>query len=476
MVAPKDIVEETAAQMVRARLRVLFSSRGTGLSIRRAKIVGDLRRASPVTLVATIVAMARSFILARTMGPGDYGWVATLNLVLTYTELTHLGISPGLQRQLLYYRGKNRLDLERPLIGTAMLSWLAVAGPVAALFVISPAVVIDVPAGGVTGAARLLGVIIALQAATLFLTVILTVNKQFIELSRVVLLRTAVELLLGVTLGLKFGVIGVFAGFLIAWTAALGWSLVITGFRPFLAFDEGLWIELLRIGFPISVSVFGWTLIRSLDRVFIVRDLTAHDMGLYSLGAMVASLLYMVPMTLAGVVVPHITEAFAKHEQDESMLAPFLEGPTIGIAYGGVILAGFTCVAAYWVTPVLLPAYTAGLPALSILAITAVVQSVVLTAASILGNILISRRRFWLQIAVQGASAGVTAILCEILLKQSPRIESVAYASLAGAGVYSTFVLMMTSAFVLKEPARIARFMGLVCAPIIGAIAFLWLL
>lgn len=342
---------------------VLHVPEPQAVSPRRA-IIQQIMQFAGANLVVQAARFLKNFFLARMLGPSLFGLWNGLQVILVYGANAHLGALHAMNREVPQRRGRGEND-DIPSIARASLTFtmLATAIIAAILFVLGLAPWYD----AVTASAlRLLALVLLAQQLYQFFHFWFRADEKFALLSKVLIFVTLLEAALTLALVRVLGFNGIFYGF-------LGSSLVAVLIcfaaspahmrRPL--FDFTLIPALIRTGFPIMIIGLSYSLMTTLDRIFILNFLGEEQLGYYALGTLALTAMAYIPTAINQVLYPKMGERFGATAQAET-LAPLVEKPTLVTA--GVMAAVLG--AAYLalpLTPLLLPQYTEGIPTARIL-------------------------------------------------------------------------------------------------------------
>ncbi len=133
-------------------------------------------------------------------------------------------------------------------------------------------------------------------------------------------------------------------------------------------------VALARIGFPVFAFYVASLVLRSVDRLALVRFGTAETLGLYSLGLMVTGSLLHLPESAAFVLFPRVAAAYRAGADVEAVRSLVLRTQRVIVAFMPLVVG----LAMIWTGPVveaLLPDYRGGVRAIQMLCIAAMVLS-----------------------------------------------------------------------------------------------------
>lgn len=369
----------------------MTSSAGSGFQVR--SIVSYFSG----SLGTTVISLVASLLVARWTAPEQMGLWNLALLIVTYASALQLGVFNGLNRQLPYFAGRRDADKARRRAEVA-LAWCA------ALTIASLAAVVLVALYfwwrsqvEAVSTSLAIGAVLASAWSLQYLTVCYGVTSQFGDLARKSMLVAMAGLLM-VLLVRSFG----YDGLLVraAVLAVLG-SLALYIGRPVRAtarWDRPIFVELVRVGFPIWVLGQLSALFMTLDRLALADSPQA--LGYYTVAAQFASLSYMLPTAFNAVLYPQMAR-----EYGENHIAMNLWRKAAKASLWAAIASLCAGLIAWLVIPYFLafflPAYVPGTTAAQWAAFTGLAMSL-----SVFGNIfnVLGRQHLYLLAAAVGAA------------------------------------------------------------------------
>ena len=322
--------------------------------------------------VARVVMLARGWAAAAALGPHGYGLWNTLNLVFDYGSYASIGAIQGLDLELPAAHAQRDAARARNLMRGA---WSIVAVGAMAFSVLVVVLLalrpqgIELPAPGLVGLMLLAAL---LQLAFQYHAAALRAMGRVPSVSAAQATQAVVGAGLGLALVWSMGLWGLLYGWLAGTCLALvlmrrdGREIpVVPG-----SWREGL--SLAQIGFPVFGFYVASLILRSVDRLALVRFGTPESLGLYSLGLMVTGSLLHLPESAAFVLFPRVAAAHRSGEniQDIKLLVKRTQRVIISFM---PIIVGLVMI---WTGPVvewLLPEYRGGVRAIQMLCIAALV-------------------------------------------------------------------------------------------------------
>ncbi len=326
------------------------------------KLIRDSLGFAVTQSVVRAALMLRGVIGARLLGPQAYGAWNALTLILDYGMFSTLGTQQGLDQavpaRIVDGDQARLLRLKRAGLFNMALSVALFTALVLAFFAQS------------TGATRAFWGMrgVAATLACVVLTVLanyhLSIQRSHGDITSVSA-WFAIQGGLGTVLGLSLipacGAWGLLWGWLASAVAALAYarwkSPPSVPLMPRPSIDC---IELLRVGFPMYLYLGANLVMRSIDRVVVLRFVGVEGLGYYSLGVMALTLLLYLPDSVAYVLYPHFLRRYHEGgDQPEAIRATALRTLRfLTVVVAG--LCGVTFLAAREAVVALLPSFIPG--------------------------------------------------------------------------------------------------------------------
>ena len=402
------------------------------------KFVRDTAGIALSQYLSRFVQMFRGLIAARVLGPSAYGAWNALLLVVDYGLLTQLGLQQGLDQEVpssLARETREESDrLKRGGIAGMIALWGIFALGVGVYLLVKPRRLAE--GWGETGVLLMVGSVL-LQQFIFYHGTLLRSHGRIGAVSVSLSIQAIVGGLAGLALLWPFGVWGLLIGWLVGQLAALvyirreGAAVAPLSFWP----NEGTRRLLVR-GFPIFLFIASSTVLKSIDRIMILKFLSVEALGYYSIGLMGVSMLLYLPESIAYVLYPRLIASFAA-DGDARRTAGIMVRPLAVVAWLMPLLIG---VSVFWVREfvlLFLPQYEPGVRALS----TLLFGSLGLALAVVPSFYLMSIRRQveLLPLALLAIVLDVALIL--VFLNAGAKIEGVALAVALGNALYGIGLL-----------------------------------
>lgn len=332
------------------------------------RLIKDAARFTVSGYISSTCGLFSAIVVRRILDPFLMGIYSELLLVFEYAKYNHLGALDALDRQIPYYSGKGQTDKKEESARAALSFSLAASLVCAAALTLFSLVMGGRLSPALSVGLKIVGIMVVVQSVSTFYVTMVRGHHRFGPLSAYVIILAVSDIVFKLFLGLIFGLTGI----LWASVATLGISLLYlmkkggVRIRVSLRIPFGVLKALIMIGFPLILSGFAFMVLRSVDRIMIIAYLTKEELGLYSIAIMVHSFVFQLPNLIYTVLFPRFYEAFGNTE-DVSKLRGYLEKPTIAFAYIFPLLIGLAAIALPVLIHYILPKYTAGIPAATIL-------------------------------------------------------------------------------------------------------------
>jgi O-antigen/teichoic acid export membrane protein len=403
---------------------------------------------------ATALNAARGIIVARVLGPTDYGLWSVLTLVLVWSQFSDLGLLQAANRQIPILlevpdrRGHSRtvFDLFLGKIGSAAI--VAVGVSIFAL------------AAGLTAVYRegllVVAFLVVLLAVQQFGSVVLLAQSRVRAASIVVIVTAVANLALSAGCALVWGLRGIWYSQLVLLLATAVMYLMLIQVIPTKP-DMRRLLALLKIGLPLGVlAVLSFNLV-NIDQIVIASLLGTRDLAYYFVGLTAGSLLYVFPSAIAAVIGPRLM----RHWAVGGDVAEFAWVPVRFLSDSYLVAVAAVWLMLPWAIHVLLPRYGPGVAPARIYLTGTFFLGINMGASSY----MLALRKNWLNVPNVAAAIG-TSVAAEVTLVHfGYGLEGVALGSALGYVVYGTLHLTLVRKMLGDQPAEAVRNAWLVLWP-----------
>ncbi len=387
--------------------------------------------------------LVRGLVAARLLGPSPYGVWSALLLLFDYGGCAPLGTYQGLDRVIparIVEGDAARLERAKRsgLFNVLILSLLYAAICIAYFDQSSGQIR---AAWGMSGIALTLACVVMTNVSLYHLTLMRS-HGNIGAVSAWFLLQSVIGVALGLALIPSFGKWGLLwgwvAGTAVAMATAMWRGHAVVPLRMAPSPDSRL---LLAVGLPMFMYTLAGFLMRSLDRVIILRFLGTESLGLYALAVTAVTFLLTLPDAVAYVIYPRLVRRYHEASSDPAAIRDLVERSVRVVAVGTPALCAIAYLGADDVVLWLLPRFHEGVPALRVLCFSAAGLALANLASIIL--MTLGRQLLLIPIALGMSAVGVFFDLAAIRLGQG--IRGVAWAT------FATFVLNSAVLMTLAE-------------------------
>lgn len=416
---------------------------------------------------------ARGLLAARMLGPAGYGSWNAIMLIMDYATNAHACTFAGLD-QAVPARIVDGDEARLSRVKRAGLFNVAVTMALIALiclvyFVRSHGQIRQ--AWGIGGVSLML----ACAALTVFSSyhhTLLRSHGNMAAVSLWFLLQGTIGVLLGLGLIPWLGVWGLlwgwFVGTVVAAATVVWRGRAVVPLLPRPSDDSRL---LLAIGLPIFIYSASNFVMRSLDRVIILKFLGTEALGLYGLAVMAVGFLLTMPDAIAYVLYPRLLRQLRESGDVPAAIRDQVHRAMRALSLIVPALCALAYLAADDTVEWLLPRFSQGVPALRILCFSAAGLSL-----ANLGSIVqmtLGRQMILVPVAVAMTALGVALDL--LAIKTGHGIRAVAWATFVTYALNSA-VLIVLADTAMKTPLRVrAGFLVKLFLPLAVAIPLAYL-
>lgn len=389
--------------------------------------------------LSRFVLMLRGIVAARLLGPAAYGSWNALLLVMDYGILSHLGLQQGLDQAIpaSLARGdtKETERLKKGGFAGLVVLWL--------VFVIGVILYLSVRPRRLAmtgwGVAGVLGMAfgVLLQLVIFYHCTLLRSYGRIGAVTKTLSLQAVTSGVAALLLIWPFGMWGLLYGWLIGQVVSLVYARRRgADIAPLsLRLNEGT-RRLLAVGIPIFLFTAGGTVLKSLDRILILKYLSVEALGYYSIGLIGVSLLLYLPESVSFVLYPRLIARFGATGSVDAT-ARDLERPLATVSWIMPLLVG---VAYFWIEVLVrlfLPQFQPGVSAVLILCF----GTLGLAMASLPSYFVLAIGKQIQLVPFAVAAIVLDALLILGFLAANRRIESVALGASIGYAVYGLLLL-----------------------------------
>ncbi|MBI1798834.1 MAG: oligosaccharide flippase family protein [Candidatus Eisenbacteria bacterium] len=365
--------------------------------------------------VFRVLLMARGLIAARLLGPVTYGAWNAIQLVMDYGMLATAGTFQGLDQTL----PPRLVDGDAEAIRRTKSSGLFNVLLLSSLYAIGTVVYFTFSNGKIKYFWGMRGMIVAGVCVVLsnlgsYRINLLRAHNNMTAVSGWYLVQGVIGAGLALALMPRFGMWALLGGWLVGTVIA---SIVsqwqARHIAPFAPQASSECLALLRAGAPMylySASV----ILRSLDRVIIIKCLNTISLGYYSLAVTAMTLLLYLPDSVSFVLYPQLLKRYREGGDRPEAVRSQVERTYQTLAVMTPVLCGVTFLWSRDLMFVLLPKFLPGLPALRLMCFGA--GGIAFVGFSAIVLMTLRRQAFLVPVALAGSLLGAALDLVAVRL------------------------------------------------------------
>lgn len=318
--------------------------------------------------IFAVARFLRDVIVAGIVGPVGMGLWGSLNIYRQFAAFSDLGALNGLNRLLPHLVAKNEITTARRLMALAW--WAAMLlSVISSLFLVMALFDTVKGAGWFLGAVTLI-LLLFIEKQYKYCAVVCYAYRQVAVVGVAMGLWGVIELVLAITLSLKFGLAGFYAAMIIGLAVA---TAVLWSRQPLRAAttpDLSLGPELSRISATLLAFGLFSVAAAGVDRMSIVITIGAGSvLGLYHTANAVASGAALLPLTVQALINPVLSRC---GEDDHALIRPFLGQPFLVVVSSAVVTAGVIAIVTIFLFNTYLLKFKAALDIIPVLLLTQV--------------------------------------------------------------------------------------------------------
>ena len=283
--------------------------------------------------VRMFVKLLSGIFIAKLLGPSLYGLRNALDLSISYESYSDLGTLSALNREAPYFRGKNDFYKFHTAINSAFyvnIIYAILAAVV--LIIVSQYLRINGYEQKYVDFAFFFGVMIFTNKLIFFLLTIFKIEKKFYLISNVNLLYGITAAVLGVILGYFWGFRGVLISLLLADIASIISMLYMNRIIPKLKLSLKMYLELIKIGFPMMLLSLLLMLLASADRAMILALISEKALGYFGIATVATGVIVTIPQAIHSVTLAPVMEKFGRTSDRAKVKNYFIE-PMVLMGY-----------------------------------------------------------------------------------------------------------------------------------------------
>lgn len=384
--------------------------------------VKDVSFLAAMTCASSGLNFIGTYVLAKLLGPEQYGQWQILQIILWYVVIMDLGVGVGIARDVPVLLGQRDDDLYRRTSGTVLawnmaVSGLALAGCWAAARFGSmpPFLKENLP---------LVGLFAFIACFSSYSLAMLYAHQGLRMWSFLTFLRSLLRLAVCVSL-FPLGLKALMLGWIVC---ELPIPFLVRRANPAIRFHRGFDGKVLRrlfvLGFPLFLLTFVQWQARLGDRTLAAMFLDQRSVGVYGLAAVFSSFLVSLSIQVSQTMHTRILRRFGETQDVGSLKDQILE-PCRAVSRVYPFLIGLVWAVTPWLFHTWLPEYGGAVQVLQILS----AASFFLAVPQTQGSLLVVLEKYWTQFWIWCAVLGLNLAACYVLLSKGWGITGIATAT-----------------------------------------------
>ncbi len=378
------------------------------------------------------------FFVAKVLTPADYGVWITLTLIGSYSTILCLGTVETLVKQYPYYIGRNEID-NANMIEDSVLGSIAISA--VSLIIIGFTFLLFTSNDEILRLASYIRLVIFTGAVAFFSAFYyyrFIAHQNFKIVSFINMARGTLSFILLVIFSWKWGLIGAITGFFLG-------ELIISVLSSVLShkyygksrfnFNLKLIWNLIKIGFPITIIWWVFTLQSTVDRVVSMSMLGKSATGYYGLGMSIVATLVLIPDVVGQVLYPKINEGVGK-AMELKQLSSLVIMPSRALSLVLPFFLGLAVLLSPMVYKNLFPKYLPGLLSAQILFLGCFFVCLIRNGV----NYLIAINKQNRLLIYAGVSLGIKIVISIILVRANFGIEGIASSTVISSLILTSMI------------------------------------
>jgi len=409
--------------------------------IKNNRIIINIISLGSATIINAVLALIVGIVTRNILGPEQFGYWLTISIMFTFIPLLQLGTLNAMNREVPFFvaRGEHaKVQLIRESVFSFMFT--IPVRSVALLIVISITFFfLDIAYEYKIGL-FLAAIISGLTYFSGYVEMYYKSEQDFKTASRLISIRSITQSVVTVILVFIWGYEGLYLGLLIALLLQV---FIAKKTFPSIRkkFDGTVYKSLIKIGFPILLVGFVWSIMIASDRLIIAFFMTPEDLGNYGVGMLVFSSMMLLPQVIGQVLYPKVVEMVSQERHKEIKSFFWKTNIFLAVIVGIIVIIGYLTIP--YLVAWFMPEYENGIKAAQIL----VLGIYPLTLVGFAANYFNSTQSQGTYITIQGIAIFVNIALSILFIKMNPQIHIVA---LATSISYVIYFIIMNLFFLIK--------------------------
>ncbi len=406
-------------------------------------------------------------VIAKVLGPAEFGVYSALMLIVTYSQYSHLGLLHAIIKKVPFYKGRNEYEKAKETKNIAFTGAMVIILLISLTFIIASFFIKNLDTHTINGI-RIVALIIILQRIFFFYQTHLRVEKKILMVGKTLLVYSIIYFICIIPLIIRFRLEGIFFASLIAYCIVIFYIFKKEKFKFKITIMPKKTVQLMRFGFPLLTMGIMSVFLLSIDKLMIIKFMDKVQLGYYSIGIMAAEIISFIPHSISYIIFPRFLERYGE-KGDKSYLKNHLFQPTLIISYLIPVVIGLAFITAPVVIYYILPRYIQGITPIKILVCAIFFMSVMTPAVIFL--ITVNKERKML--LIQAISITIAITLNYLFIINGYGINGVAIATAISYFFYGTCILVYSFRYYIDTVTQFIKFFTKIYAPFLYIIVIL---
>jgi len=378
--------------------------------------------------------VGRGLVIPKLLTPAQYGLMASINVLINYSQYADVGMKYYLAKQLPYTLHNKGKEGYQELANKGSTWTLICSGLFALVLIVWSCLQTGGNAWFYRPALRILAAIVVCGRIREFLGIMLFGKEEFRFASLGSMIADSVAFLVCVIGLLTFGLLGAVVGMLVGEIAGSAYYLRFVRFRP-AAVPVTELHHMLGASMSLLIVALMDALLMTVDQLFLLKFFDKDQYGIYSLGLAMATIALSVSAVFINALQPRVMSLTGRGLRRE---AHFLVDSSITLYMTSVLvlLGGMLPAIAIFVR-VYLPKYASGIPVYVLICGFALARG----PAILLRAFYISQNREKRLVAYQAAGVVLTTVSAAAAIYLHAGVIGITMSALAGFSLLSILML-----------------------------------
>ena len=391
-------------------------------------------------------------VIARVLGPADFGVFSALMLIVNYSQYSDLGLFSAMLKKVPFYSGKKEYNKAQKTEDIAFSGAMIIIIFISLILIIASFFIKNLSPNTINSL-RIIAVIITLQQIFFFYQNHLRIEKKFLLIGKTLLIYSITYFISIIILIMGFRLEGVFFASLIAYSIALIYIFKKENFKFRINIMPKKTVQLMGFGFPLLTIGIMYIILTSIDKLMIIKFMDKIQLGYYSIAIMIAGIIFFIPQAITYIMFSHFLERYGERE-DKLHIKNHLFQPTLIISYLLPIVIGLVFITAPVAVYYILPKYIQGITSVKILVCATFFMSVIVSA----GNFLVTLNKEKKMVSTQIIFITLAIILNYIFITRGYGINGIAIATAMSYFFYSTCILVYSFGHYITKTTHLIQF------------------